>query len=139
MLDAQTLVSDSQVTGAAAVSTNSYDLGPAARQVGTGSPLAAGVAIEVAPTGVSIQIEVISATNAALTAGVLSHGSMTVLQADAPIGKQIVVPVPNGAPTQRYLGLRYTVPAGTATVSAWFAPADMISVAPFNYPKGYAL
>lgn len=134
-LDTLTRVSNAQVTGAAAVSS-SYDLG-SARQVGTGSPLVAGLTVGVAPTGVSLQVEVISATDAALTASVLAHASRTILAADAPVGAQFAFEIPQGTPTQRYLGLRYTVPSGTSTVTAWIAPRDMVSLPPVAYPKGY--
>lgn len=140
-IDALTRVSASQVTGAAAVSTNSVDLGNVTpkRQVGTGEPIGFAVNVEVAPTGVSLQVEVISATDAALTAGVLAHSSRTILAADAPVGSQHVIGVPQGTPTQRYLGLRYTVPSGTSTVSAHLADAAMMSVPPVSYAKNYAV
>jgi hypothetical protein len=140
-VDALCQVSDSQVTGAAAVSTNAYDLGnyTPKRQIGTGEPVGFGIGVELAPTGVSLQVEVISATDAALTTGILSHGSRTILAADAPVGSLHYIGVAMGAQPNRYLGLRYTVPAGTATVSAWFTPQNMMSVPPQSYARNYAI
>lgn len=139
--DALLTVSDSQVTGAAAVSTNSVDLGAGTpkRRIGTGEAVGFEVSVEVAPTGVSLQIEVITATDAALTTGIVAQASRTILAADAPVGSQHYIQVPPGGPlgTARYLGLRYTVPAGTSTVTASLIPADYFAATPEYYPKGY--
>lgn len=142
-LDALTLLSDAQAYGAAAVSTNSYDLGSAfttpGRQIGTGEPLALAVAIDVAATVAAPTVEIISATDAALTTGILVHASMSIPLASAIAGFIAALGLPQGTPTQRFLGCRITTAGGTITATCWFAPMNMISIAQRYYPRNYAV
>lgn len=142
-LDNLLVVSDTQAFGAAAVSTNSIDLGPAAttpgRQVGSGEPMGFGLAIDVAGTVANSLVEVISATDAALTAGILVHASRTILLAEALAGALFFVGLPPGTPSQRYLGIRVTTAGGTISLTAWLTAMNLFSILPRAYPKNYAV
>jgi len=140
-LDALTLVSDAQAFGAAGVSTSSIDctLTTPGRQVGTGEPIGFGVQIDVAGTVAASLIEVISATDAALTAGILVHTSRTIPLAETVAGALFFLTVPMGTPTQRYLGIRITTAGGTITATAWLTATDMFSIPPRSYPKNYVV
>lgn len=143
ILDALLRVSTAQAFTAAAVSTNSIDLGNVTpkRAIGTGVPMVFGISIDVLLSATSMTVEVISATDAALTAGILVHNTRSILAADATAGALIAIGVPVGTPTQRYLGLRVTPVGGAATVTltAQLMPADMFSIAAAQYAKNYAI
>lgn len=138
-LDALQLLSDAQAFGAAAVSTNSIDLAMTTpgRQIGTGEPMGVGVQIDVSATVAPPIVEIISATDALLTAGILVHASMTIALASAIAGTLWFVPLPQGTPTQRYLGARITTAGGTITATVFLQPTSMFSIPPRNYPKNY--
>src|SRR5262245_23239737 len=111
--DALGQVSNAQAFGAAAVSTNSIDLGatsvsPNAREIGTGEPVGFGFAVTTAGTVAGSTIEIISATDAALTAGILVHATRATVLAENVAGKSYFIALPPGTPTQRYLGIRVT-------------------------------
>jgi hypothetical protein len=146
ILDALLLVSDAQAFTAAAVSTNSIDLGLTTpkRQLGTGEPMGFGIAVDVAASSTTVKIEVIMATDAALTAGIIVLAEQTRLSADLPAGGLLFMPLPVGGPAAgwlRYLGLRVTPVGGAATVTltAWLTARDLFSVGQVNYAKGYAI
>ena len=138
-MDALLLVSDAQAFGAAAVSTNSIDIGMTTpgRQIGSGEPVGFGFQIDVSGTVAASLVEIISATDIALTAGILVHASRTIPLASALAGTLWFIPLPSGTPTQRYLGIRVTTAGGTITATAWLTHADLFSIANRYYPKGY--
>lgn len=142
-IDALLRVCTAQAFTAAAVSASSVDLGSSstARRIGTGEPVGIGVSVDVALNATSMLLEAISATDAALTTSVVSHGSRTILAADAAAGSLHFVEFADGTPTQRFVGLRATPTGGAATVTltAQLTPADMFSIAQQNYPKNYAV
>lgn len=140
-IDALLKVASAQAFGAAGVSASSIDLGNVAtkRQIGTGEPMGFMVSIDVAATVAAPIIEIISATDAALTAGILSHATITVPLATAVAGFQVFVPLPQGTPTQRFLGIRITTAGGTVSASAHLATHDMSSIPPVSYPKAYVV
>ena len=134
-LDALTLLSDAQAFGASAVSTSSYDLGSTTpvREVGTGETLSLAVQVDVAGTVAATTIDFISATDAALTTSVLVHASRSVPLASMTAGSVHVLDMPDGTPTQRYMGARLVTAGGTVTATVWIGPASMISIAPKAY------
>lgn len=140
-LDALLKVSAAQAMGAGAVSTNSIDLGltTPGRQIGTGEPMGFGVNIDVAATVAATDFEIISATDAALTAGILSHVKVTVPLATLVAGFQLFLPLPQGTPTQRFLGVRTTTAGGTISISAWLTTFEAFSLVQRYYPKNYAV
>jgi hypothetical protein len=137
ILDHLLVVADTQAFGAAAVSTNSIDFGTVARDLARGGPVGFGFAIDVAGTGGATDLEIISATDAALAAGVLSHVKRTIPLAETIVGARFFVQLPPGAPTQRFLGVRVTTPGGTVSLTAWFTPKSMFGIPPKNVPLTY--
>ena len=144
-VDALTLVSQAQVFAAAGVSTNSIDLGNPVpkRELAAGEPVAFGIAVISGATAATTKIEVIMATDGALTAGIITLIERTYALADLPTGMVTTLPLPQPpigpAGWPRYLGLRVTPASGTVTLSAWLAPSSMISVNPKAYAKGYTI
>jgi hypothetical protein len=138
-LDALGLVSDAQAFGAAAVSTNSIDLGNVTpkRQIGTGEPIGFGFQIDVSGTVAASLVEVISTTDAALTAGIVVEGSLLIPLAAALAGSLWFVPMPQGRPTQRFLGIRVTTAGGTITATSWLTTHALFSVLAQPYAKNY--
>lgn len=139
-------VSNAQAFGAGAVSTNSIDLGlpggvgtPLKRQIGTGEPVGFGVAITTDATVAPVLIEVISATDAALTAGILVHSSVTIPLASAKAATLWFVPLPMGTPTQQFVGVRLTTAGGTVSATAWLTSAELFSIAAASYAKAYTV
>jgi hypothetical protein len=140
-LDAFLRVSNAQAFGAAAVSTDSIDLGNVTpkRKIGTGEPMGFGIAVTTAGTVAATLIEVISATDAALTAGILVHASRSIPLAETVVGALFFVPLPMGTPTQRYLGVRLTTAGGTISATAWLTAHDLFSIASEYYARNYAV
>lgn len=140
-LDALLKVASAQAFGAAAVSASSIDLGNVTpkRKIGTGEPMGFGFSVDVAGTVAASLLEIISATDAALTAGILVHNSRSVPLAETVIGALFFLGLPGGTPTQRFLGVRVTTAGGTISMSAWLSSAEMFSIVPENYAKNYAV
>jgi hypothetical protein len=143
-LDVLGRVSNAQAFGAAAVSTDSIDLGatsvaPNAREIGTGEALGFGFVVTTAGTVANSLIEIISATDAALTAGIISHVQRVTILAENVAGKAYFIPLPQGTPTQRFLGIRVTTAAGTISGTAWLTTHSLFSLLSKAYPKAYAV
>jgi hypothetical protein len=140
-IDALLKVATAQAMGAAAVSASSIDLGltTPGRQIGTGEAMGFGINVDVGATVAATLIEVISATDAALTAGIISHVSETVPLATAVAGFQLFLPIPQGTPTQRFLGVRTTTAGGTISISAWLTTHSLFSLIQRYYPKNYVV
>jgi hypothetical protein len=141
-LDTLGRVSNAQAFGAAAVSTDSVDLGatsvsPNAREIGTGEPMGFGFVVTTAGTVANSTIEIISATDAALTAGIVSHITKTAILAENVIGKSYFIPLPQGSPTNRFLGIRVTTAGGTISGTAWLTTHALFSLLAKPYPKAY--
>lgn len=131
-----------QAFGAGAVSTNSIDLGaasvaPSGRELGTGEPLGFAFEISAAATVAATDVEIISATDAALTAGILSHQKITIPLAAALINTLWWIPLPMGTPTQRFLGIRTTTAGGTISARSWLTAHNLFSLLAKAYPKAY--
>jgi len=120
-------VSTDQALTTTAVSTDTIDLS-IARDIGEGQDLYMNFAVTTALAGgTSVKFEVIGATNAALSSGVVVLGSSdAVVTADLVAGKNVAVRInPQIASTgQRYLGARYTI-SGTYTAGA--VTADIVT------------
>lgn len=143
ILDALLLVSDAQAITADAVSTNTIDLGTSspAREIGTGEAMGFLVTVDAAAdfttTDETYAFEVISSASANLSSPtVLNRRVLTAAQ--LALGAIFFMPLPPGAPSQRYLGLNYDVggTTPTLTVTAALVPAkfiDMIKAYAKNY------
>ena len=144
-MDALLLVSDAQAFTAAAVSTNSIDLGlyTPKRDISVGEPMGFAFQVDVAASSTTVKIEIITATDAALTAGIIVLAERTLLAADLPLGRLWFLSLPPGpvAGYLRYIGIRVTPAGGAATVTltSWLTARDLFSVAGINYAKGYSL
>src|SRR5438128_764859 len=128
------------------VSGSSIDIGVLAAQrvVGIGSPMGFGVSVDVAASCTTVKLEVIMATDAALTAGIVVVAEETRLAADLPAGGLLFLVLPPDIPVAgalRFLGLRVTPAGGAATVtlSASLTARAMFSAPEKIYPKGYAI
>jgi len=145
-LDVLLRVSNAQAFTAVAVSTDSIDLGNVTpkREIAVGEPMGFGLAVNVAASATTVLVELIQATDAALTAGIVVLSQRTFLSADMPLGRLIFMPLPQ-APTVagplRFLGIRVTPAGGAATVTltAWLTAHNVFSVLPTNYAKGYTI
>lgn len=140
-VDAFLRVSNAQAFGAAAVSTDSIDLGNVTpkRQIGTGEPMGFGFACTTSGTVAASLIEIISATDAALTAGILVHASRTIPLAEMVAGALFFIPLPQGTPTQRFLGIRVTTAGGTVSGTAWLTAHDLFSILPAHHASGFTI
>lgn len=139
ILDNLLVVADTQAFGAGAVSASSIDCGltTPGRQIGTGEPLGFAFAIDVAGTVAASILEIISATDAALTAGILVHARRDIPLAEALAGALFFLGLPDGTPTQRFLGVRVTTAGGTISLTSWLSIEKLFSMMPRAYPKGY--
>lgn len=145
-LDALGVVCDAQAFTAAAVSTNSIDLGSSTpkREIATGEPMGFGIAVDVAASSTTVKVEIITTTDAALTAGLVVMAERTFLSADMPAGALVFMPIPQGVIVGgplRYIGLRVTPAGGAATVTltAWLTAHALFSVLAKPYAKGYTI
>lgn len=143
-LDALLLLSDAQAfPGAATVSTNTIDLGASApsRQIGTGEPKGIGVITDVAAgAGSTVLIEIIQSANANLSSPDVI-GSFSDVAANFPAGAMRFIPLLQGYPMKRYLGIRETSTGGTTTITltAWLTTHSLFSILAANYPKNYVV
>lgn len=117
-------------TGAATVSTNSYEKQTAAQDISIGRRMALMLVPTVAAgAGSTHTMEVIQATNAALSAGVDVLGSVSILAAALTVGSVHELPIPQGVMTKQYIGFRNTSTGGatTVTLDVYLVPQDEIA------------
>jgi hypothetical protein len=140
-IDALLRVANAQAFGAAGVSASSIDLGASVpkREIGTGEPMGFGFAITTSGTVAPTLLEIISATDAALTAGIRVHASRTIPLAEAVAGALFFLGLPPGTPTQQYLGVRATTAGGTISLTAFLTAHDLFSILAKAYAKNYVV
>lgn len=145
-IDALQRVSNAQAFTAVAVSSDSIDLGNTTpkRAIGDGEPMGFGFGVDVAASSTTVKLEVIMATDAALTAGIVVLVEETRLSADLPVGRLLFLGIPPGEPAAgflRYIGVRVTPAGGAATVtmSAWLTPQSLFAAHAKHYSKGYTV
>jgi hypothetical protein len=117
-------------TGAATVSTNSYMKQTAAQDISIGRRMALMVMPTVAAgAGSTHTLEVIEATDAALTTSIGVLGTVTALAASLTVGTVIEIPIPQGIMTKQYIGFRNTSTGGatTVTLDVYLVPQDEIA------------
>lgn len=143
-IDALGVVSDAQAFTGAAVSTSSIDLGDVTpkRAIGDGEPMGFAFGVDVAASATTVKLEVIMATDAALTAGIIVLNEATRLAADLPAGGLLFLGIPQApaAGFLRYIGIRATPSGGAATVTltAWLTAQSMLERIK-HYAKGYTI
>lgn len=150
-IDALLLLSDAQAFTATGLSTNTIDLSGVTpkRQVGTGRPLAVTVQIDVAAKTSggteTYEFQVIQSAAAALTTAtilttIIFAASGAIIATALTAGCIIVLPIPPGQPTQRYLGLNFVgANTPTITLTAWLGRLGDAPVAPQFFAKGYVI
>lgn len=130
-LDAQCQLSDAQAFTATAVTTNSYDSGAAANNIGAGEPLVMVVCVTTAADSTtgdetySFQVIESAATN---LGSATTLASLTITAANLSAGSVHFIPVPMGAKALRYLGGQATLAGTTPSVTCdiFLAPASML-------------
>lgn len=138
-IDALGRVSNAQAFTATAVSTDSIDLGNVTpnRRIGTGESLGFGMAVLVGLAGTTptFSLDVISATDGALTTSIVVHANYTRLQADLAAGSLHFFNLPVDWPRQRFLGVRVNLGGTTPTITAtiWLTSRDLFSVVALSY------
>jgi len=145
-VDALGLVSAAQAFTAVAVSTNSIDLGNSTpkREISEGEAMGFALAVIVAASSTTVLVEIINATDAALTAGIIVLSQRTFLSADMPAGALIFMPLPQNwaaAGPLRFIGIRVTPAGGAATVTltSWLTAHALFSTLAKTYAKNYAV
>jgi hypothetical protein len=138
-LDALLRVANAQAFGAAGVSAASIDLGNVTpkRKIGTGEPMGFGFACTTSGTVAATLLEIISATDELLTAGIIVHASRSIPLAEMVAGALFYLGLPPGTPTQRFLGVRATTAGGTVSLTAWLTKHELFSILGENYAKNY--
>jgi hypothetical protein len=133
LLDALTRVWNSAALSVDAASDFSYDTAAAGNDISIGEPmgfgLSVGTAAKVSGGTETYEFQVIQSASATLSApDILAKYSFTTAQATTILaaGGFIVLPIPPGAITKRYIGLFFDgANTPTITVTAWAAPLSM--------------
>lgn len=151
-IDGNLLLCDAQSFTVDALSTNTIDLGSQTpkRQMGDGEPLCVVVQVDVSAdftTGdETYEFQVIESANANLsTATIIAQqtyiASGVMISSLLVAGYILVIPIPPGFPTQRYLGLNFNGGGTTPTITftAWLTPLALAGVKPQTYASGFAV
>ena len=138
------LMSKAAIAGAAVVSADTFDIGAVNSDVSIGELMAGLFVVTTAAAGTvaatSYLFEVITSAAANLgTPTVIASVSVATPLTNLTADKEVIVPIPQGSISQRYLGFRVTPTGGTAptlSVSAHYVPLKEIpAFKPF--PKAY--
>jgi len=116
-------------TGAATVSTHSYQKQSAAQDLSIGRQMGLSVwATVAAGAGSTHTLELVQADNAALTSNLEVLASISVEAADLIPGAEFVIPCPQGVMDKQFIGFRNTATGGTTTVTldVFFGPMDEV-------------
>lgn len=141
ILDALLKLSAAQAVTADAVSTNTIDSLAAGLNWATGEPMAIVIAIKLKGTNTgSAKLTAIQSAAANLGSPQII-GEIDIATADIALGNIFIIPLSQGIPSLRYLGINYDI-TGTVdfTVDAYLQPLAMASKQqPTIYPKGYLI
>ena len=130
-VDAQTQLCSAQAFSADAVSENTYDSGAALINTPEGEPLGIGIHVTVAAK-VSGGTETYEFQAIQSAAADLSSPDVLALirpaRVDLTVGKRLVLPLPPGSKTKRYLGLNVNVGGTTPsiTINTFIAPLSFL-------------
>lgn len=136
MIDAFNRVSNLQAVTATAVSTDAINTGLPNRALAVGRPLILTTQVGTAATAAgaaTVQFEIISADDAALTTNVTSHYITAAIgKATLVAGYRITMVAPpdgGGNKFRQYVGARYTVATGPLTAGTFstFVEADALA------------
>lgn len=123
------LCSAQAFTGAATVSTNSYQKQSAAQDLSIGRRMALiGIVTTAAGSGSTHTMDVIQADVTALTTNKEVLGTQDIVAADLVKGFVFEMPIPVGVMDRTHIGFQNTSTGGTTTVSldVYLVPADEI-------------
>lgn len=145
-LDSQLLLSDAQALTATAVSTNTIDTALATNEIGAGEPMAMVFTVDVAADATTgdetYQFQVIQSANANLSSQdvLVQSDTSFVTRATLVAGYKLVLPLPPGLKSKRYLGARYVLggTTPTVTVTAVLQPLAMVQM-DANYPDNITI
>lgn len=145
-LDSQLLLSDAQALTATAVSTNTIDTALATNEIGAGEPMAMVFTVDVAADATTgdetYQFQVIQSANANLSSQdvLVQSDTSFVTRATLVAGYKLVLPLPPGLKSKRYLGARYVLggTTPTVTVTAVLQPMSMVQM-DANYPDNITI
>jgi hypothetical protein len=139
------LMSKAAIAAVAVVSADTFDIGAVNVDPSIGELMAGKFVVTTgaagAPIATSYLFEVITSAAANLSSPTVIASSGAVLTASArlAVDREVIVPIPQGSITQRYLGFRVTATGGTTptmSVSAYYVPLKEIpAYKPF--PKAY--
>ncbi len=134
------LMSKAAIASAAVVSADTFDLGAANIDPSIGELMAGLFVVTTAATGgATYAFEVITSAAADLSTPTVIASVSGVTGASLVVDREVIVPIPQGSISQRYLGFRVTPTGGTApamNVSAHYVPLKEIpAYKPF--PKAY--
>ena len=140
MLDNFTIVSTAQAITATAVSTDSIDIQLPNRDLSAGKEFymcAQWGTAATAAGAATVTFEIISADDAALTSGVVSHTtSATIGKATLVPGYRVALTMPMGTKSKRYVGMRYTVATGPLTAGTVTSFQELDQLAYTQYTDG---
>ena len=117
-------------TGAATVSSNSYQKQSAAQDISIGRQMSLVVVPTVAGgAGSTHTLEAVQADVTALTTNIEVLAAITVLAADLTVGSVHEIPFPKGTMDRLHLGFRHTATGGATTLTAdvYLVPSDEIA------------
>jgi hypothetical protein len=129
--DAQAQLCSAQAFAATAISENTYDSGAAGNDITEGEPLGIGINVTVAAdytTGnETYQFDAVQDADVALGSPTVL-ASRIVTAANLAVGSRVVLPIPPGSKTERYLGLQLTLGGNTPTITidAFIAPLSFL-------------
>lgn len=135
VLDVQQQFSSAQALTVTVASTNIIDLGAppagtAERRIGTGEPMGVVIFVTVAAGGTAptLQVTLQSDDNVGFASAATVCQTEVIAAAGLTAGTKIVLPIPSGKATERYIRLNYTLTGTTptVTVSAYLQPLSML-------------
>lgn len=127
--DVQNQLSSAQAfTGAATVSTNSYQKQSAAQDISIGRRMSVMVIFRAAGAGTTHTLSAIQADDTALSTNKEVLASVSIATSALKIGEPYEVQFPNGSMTRLHLGFQHSATGGTttATIDAYLVPSDEI-------------
>lgn len=151
IVDAQLQFSAAQALTGTAVSTNIIDLagtapgpggGATERRIGTGEPMAIVVFVTVAAGGTTPTLQVVlqSDDNSAFSSPATVASSEVFAAAQLTAGAKLVLPIPPGKATEKFIRLNYvmTGTSPTVTVTAYLVPMSDLQQEQ-TYPKNFTI
>lgn len=133
LIDNALMFSNRQSITADGASTNYIDLSNLIN-LGTGEPVAVVVCVDVVTSGtINFIVQTDNNTSFSSPTAIAQTGNVTPSD-----NSRIVIPIPPGSATERYMRLFYDWTSGSFSVTAFITEADMIQNEAV-YPAGYTI